>query len=42
MCTPAPTYAPTLLYEINYTTLWDRTALYTTLQFASLLDLDTI
>ena len=32
-----PTQAQTtLLYETNYTTLWDRTALYTTLQFASI------
>ena len=31
-----PTQAQTtLLYDTNYTTLWDRTALYTTLQFAS-------
>jgi hypothetical protein len=33
-----PTQAQTtLLYDTNYTTLWDRTALYTTLQFASTL-----
>jgi hypothetical protein len=33
-----PTQAQiTLLYDTNYTTLWDRTALYTTLQFASFL-----
>ena len=34
-----PTQAQTtLLYDPNYTTLWYRTALYTTLQFASTVD----
>ena len=34
-----PTQAQTtLLYDTNYTTLWDHIALYTTLQFAPVLD----